>query len=285
MSKVAIVTDSTAYIPPEMLKGLPVSILPLHLIWGDHLFLDGVDIQPVEFYRRLQVSKENPSTSQATPMTFRDQYKRLLDEDYQIFSIHISSKLSGTIDSAIQARSELPQDRIMIFDSMATSMALGFQVLAVARAAAQGATLQDCEAIATQARENCDVYFAVSTLEYLHRGGRIGGAAAFVGTALNLKPILKLHDGKVEAVEKIRTMSKAIDRLTYLVQNRLTGKRSIHLAAVHANAEPEANALLERVRACFDVSLVSDAVVTDVSPVVGTHAGPGTIGIAFMYGI
>lgn len=285
MSKVAIVTDSTAYIPSDMLKGLPVSILPLHLIWGSHIFLDGVDIQPVEFYRRLQVSKETPSTSQVTPMTFRDQYQSLLNQDYQIFSIHISSKLSGTIDSAIQARNELPHDKIMIFDSMATSMALGFQVLAVARAAAQGATLQDCAAIAAQARDNCDVFFAVSTLEYLRRGGRIGGAAAFVGTALNLKPILKLQDGKVEAVEKIRTMSKAVDRLTDLVQNRLTGKRSIHLAAVHANAESEARALLERVRAGFDASLLTDAVVTDVSPVIGTHAGPGTIGIAFMYGI
>jgi DegV family protein with EDD domain len=105
MSKVAVVTDSTAYIPPDMLKGLPVHILPLQLIWGNHIFLDGVDIQPVEFYRRLQTSKENPSTSQVTPMSFRDLYLRLLDDGYRIFSIHISSKLSGTIDSATQARS------------------------------------------------------------------------------------------------------------------------------------------------------------------------------------
>jgi DegV family protein with EDD domain len=285
MSKIAVVTDSTAYIPTEMSKGLNIYSLPLQVIWGEHIFLDGVDIQPAEFYQRLATAKVTPSTSQVTPIAFRDLYKRLIDEDFEIFSLNISQKLSGTLDSAAQALEYLPKEKIRIFDSASTSMALGFQVLTVARAAAQGASLDDCVEIASQARTKTDVYFAVSTLEFLRRGGRIGGAAAFVGTALNLKPILKLEDGKVEAVEKIRTMSKAIDRLTELVEKRIGNQRPVHIGAIHANAYDEAAALLERIRQKFSPTDVVETTVTDVSPVIGVHTGPGTIGLAFMAGM
>ncbi|MEN4098476.1 MAG: DegV family protein [Anaerolineaceae bacterium] len=285
MSKVAVVTDSTAYIPDEMMRGLPIYCLPLHLIWGEQMFLDNVDIHPQEFYERLQTAKVMPSTSQITPAAFEKLYAKLSEEGFEILSMHISGKLSGTLDSATQARAGLPGAKIELFDSESASMALGFQVLAVARAAVEGASMKECIEIATRARANSEVYFVVSTLEFLRRGGRIGGAQAFLGTALNLKPILFVQDGRVAALEKVRTMSKALDRLTDIVEQRIGSRTPIRLAALHANAKDEAVAFLERVRQRFDVSAVSDAIITDVSPVIGTHAGPGAVGMAFLAGM
>jgi DegV family protein with EDD domain len=285
MSKVAVVTDSTAYIPKSLLQDLNVHILPLQLIWDGLTLEDGVDILPAEFYDRLKNAKTMPTTSQATPYAFHNLFTRLLDEGFDIFNLLISAKLSGTLDSAAQACQDLPAARIELFDSESTSMAMGFQVLAVARAAAHGATLKECALIARQARMKTDVYFAVNTLEFLRRGGRIGGTSAFIGSAFNIKPILKLQNGRIEAVEKIRTMSKAVDRISELIEQHIDGQRPIHLAALHANAAQEAQALLERIQQKFSPTDIADAFVTEVSPVVGTHAGPGTVGIALMTGM
>jgi DegV family protein with EDD domain len=285
MSKVAVVTDSTAYIPEDMLNGLPIHSLPLQVIWGEKVYLDNVDIHPQEFYERLKTAKVMPTTSQVTPAAFQKLYAQLLDEGYEIFSTHISSKLSGTLDSAHQARDNFPGASIELFDTLTSGMALGFQALVVARAAAEGASIKECKELALQARDNSEIFFVVSTLEFLRRGGRIGGAAAFLGTALNLKPILTVKEGKVAAVEKVRTMSKALDRLTDMVEQRIGDRRPIRLASLHANAPTEASALLDRVRQRFGASDVSDAVLSEVSPVIGTHTGPGTVGIAFLAGM
>lgn len=284
MSKVAVVTDSTAYIPTHLLNGCAVRIAPLQLIWGDETLRDGVDIQPAQFYERLKHAKVSPSTSQPSPATFADMYRELLEEGFDILSIHISAKLSGTLDSAIQARQEFPGARIEIIDSETTAMPLGFLVLEAARAANQGAKLQEVRDMVDQARLNTGVLFAVSSLEYLRRGGRIGGAAAFLGTALNLKPILELREGRVGAVEKVRTMSKAIDRLLDLFEERIGNRRPIHIAALHAAAPGEAVELLERACQRFGESELREQVLTEVSPVVGTHTGPGTLGLCFLAG-
>jgi DegV family protein with EDD domain len=189
MSKVAVVTDSTSYIPEEMLRGLPIHSLPLQVIWGEKVYLDNVDIHPNEFYERLKTAKEMPTTSQVTPAAFQTLYGKLLDEGYEIISMHISGKLSGTLDSAHQARDQYQGAKIELFDSETTSMALGFQTL-TRRSGSRGRRFSPrmCE-LATQARQKCEVFFVVSTLEFLRRGGRLGGAQAFLGTALNLKPI------------------------------------------------------------------------------------------------
>jgi DegV family protein with EDD domain len=285
MSKVAVVTDSTSYIPEEMLSGLPIYSLPLQVIWDGKVYLDNVDIHPREFYERLQTAKVMPTTSQATPAAFTKMYGQLLEEGYDVFSIHISGKLSGTLDSAHQARDQYPGANIELFDSLTTAMALGFQSLLVAKAAKEGATLKECVELATQARANSDVYFVVSTLEFLKRGGRIGGAQAFLGTALNLKPILTVKEGRIEAMERVRTMSKALDRLADIVEQAIDGRKPLHLATLHANAENEAVALLDRCAARVGSENVTDAVLSEVSPTIGTHTGPGTVGVAFMAGI
>ncbi|MBE0697346.1 MAG: DegV family protein, partial [Anaerolineaceae bacterium] len=212
-------------------------------------------------------------------------YGRLLDEGYSIVSIHISSKLSGTLDSATQARENFPGAKIELVDSESTAMAMGFQVMAVARIAAQGASLEECAALANQAKNRIGVLFVVNTLEFLHRGGRIGGASAFLGTALNLKPILELRDGRIEAIERVRTMGKALDRMLNLFSERIGPNRPVRISGLHANAPEEARKLLDRAQQCFNTTEVNDAVLSEISPVLGTHTGPGCIGLAYMAGM
>lgn len=285
MAKVAIVTDSTAYIPKELETEYKLHIAPLQVIWGEEQFRDGVDIQPVQFYEKLQDAEIMPSTSQATPGAFKEIYKELLNQGYDIFSIHISTKLSGTIDSAQQAKAMLEVDNIEIFDSESAGMALGFQVLAVARAVANGASIKDCIKIAEKARQNTGVLFAVNTLEFLHRGGRIGGGQAFLGTMLKLKPILEVRDGKIEAAGKVRTMSKAVDKVIEIMKSKVGDKTPIRIAIQHANALPEARNLLDKVLHSFPEGDIVEAFIADVSPAIGTHTGPGVVGIAYMAGM
>ncbi len=286
MNKVMVVTDSTANIPAQLLNGNPVRILPLQVIWDHKIFRDGIDIQPREFYQRLAVEKVMPSTSQTTPEEFKAAYAELLEQGYDILSIHISGKLSGTLDSAAQAKKAFPGANIELVDSLSTSMAMGFQVLSAARMASIGANLAECKTVAQEATKRTGVYFAVNTLEFLHRGGRIGGAAAFMGTMLNLKPLLELRDGRIEAVERVRTFSKTVDRLLDLVEARLKNENGpFRLSAIHANDEEKAEQLLQRAIKRFSTSAVTDAVITNVSPVLGTHTGPGALGLAFMSGM
>ena len=282
MSKIAIVTDSTAYLPSDLVKKHNITVTPLVVIWEDETFEDGVDIQSTEFYTRLKTAKKMPSTSQVSVGNMHAAFQNLVDQGFDVLGIFISSKLSGTIQSAMQAKEMMGAagEKVTLVDSFATSMNMGFIVLAVARAAENGASLRDCLAIAEKARENSGVFFAVDTLEFLHRGGRIGGAQRFIGSALNLKPILTLKEGKVEGLERIRTKSKAQDRVIELVAEKVNGKSNIRLATLHANASEDAKALLER--AAQKLNPV-ETILTEVSPVIGTHTGPGTVGLAYIF--
>jgi DegV family protein with EDD domain len=282
MPKVAIVTDSTAYIPKDILVKYDIRVAPQILIWGKETFQDGVDIQPTEFYTRLKSAKIMPSTSQVTPSTFQKMFSELLEQDYHILAILISDLLSGTITSAVQAKDLLPGAPIEIVDSRTTAMAMGFHVLAASKAAAQGANLAECKALAEQARQHTGVVFAVDTLEFLHRGGRIGGATRFLGTALKLKPILEVVGGRVEAIERVRTRNKSLYRLVELTEERIQGRSPVRLATLNANAVEEAKELMSH--ATSKITTIEN-IFSDVSPVVGTHAGPGTVGLAFMAGM
>lgn len=280
MSKVAIITDSTAYIPDNILEELKIKVVPQVLIWGEEEFMDGVDIKPDEFYTRLSKSTVMPSTSQVTPQSFIDAIKPLHEQGYETLSILLSDDLSGTIKSAIQAKDMLPEDAVIeIFDSRTTAMALGFQVLMVARAAAEGASMKECLALAEQARDRTGVVFAVDTLEFLHRGGRIGTGSKFLGTALNIKPILEVTGGKVEGIEKVRTRKKSLNRLVELLDERITGRQPVRLATLHANAEEDAQECLDMAIERFNPI---ETIFSTVSPVIGTHAGPGTVGLAYL---
>jgi DegV family protein with EDD domain len=284
MSKVALVTDSTATIPDDLVKKFDITVVPQILIWGKDTYQDGVDIQPNEFYSRLKTTKIMPTTSQVSPATMKSSFTELLNNDFDVLGIFISTKLSGTIQSALQGRDALPsgKDKIEIVDSNSIAMAMGFHVLAVARAISDGANLLECKKLAESARNHTGVFFAVDTLEFLHRGGRIGSAQRFLGSALNLKPILAIENGEIEAIERVRTKGKALDRILELVIEHTRGKSPIRLAVLHANADQEARNLLEK--ASLQLNAV-DSIFTEVSPVIGTHAGPGTVGLAFMAGM
>ncbi len=280
MSKVAVVTDSTGYIPQELIDQYNIPVAPLVVIWGEETLRDDIDIKPTEFYNRLKTAKVMPSTSQPPIPDFEKIFKSLHDEGYEILAILISNHLSGTIASAEQAKRNLPEVTIEIFDSQSTAMAMGFQVLAAARAATDGASLAECLAVTQKASDNSGILFAVDTLEFLHRGGRIGGASRYLGTALKLKPLLTLEEGKIEALERVRTKKKAQARLSDIVVERLAGKTNIRLATLHANAAEDANALLDDT--CERLEVV-EKIYSEVSPVIGTHVGPGTVGLAYIH--
>ena len=284
MSKVALVTDSSAYIPEDLRKKHNITVVPLILLWGHEAFEDGVDIQPDEFYARLANSKVMPTTSQSTIPSMETAFESLVEKGYDVLGIFISSKLSGTVQSAMQGREMMMKgaEKVAIVDSLSTSMAMGFQVLTVARAAEAGESLAECVKLAEKAREHTGIYFAVDTLEFLHRGGRIGGAQALLGSALNIKPVLCLQDGRVESVDKVRTRSKVLERVIELVGEQTTGKTPVRLATLHANAEEEARALLATAAARLNPV---ETVLSGLSPAIGTHTGPGTLGLAYMAGM
>lgn len=278
MASIAIVTDSTATIPKKYLDEYDIKVAPQVLIWGDESMFDGVDIQPSEFYERLSATDVMPKSSQATVPWFKDIDEPLAAEGTPIVSILISDKLSGTIQSAEQAKQMLPEAQIEIINSHSVSMGLGFQVLAAARAVAQGKSYQEVVDLAKSTIDKTGVIFVVDTLEYLHKNGRIGGAAKLMGTALRLKPILEICEGQVEPVENVRTKSKAIDRLIEIVGERVQDRRPIRFAVIHAAAEVEAHALRDRLEERYSPD---EIMIAELSPVVGAHSGPGAVGVAY----
>jgi len=281
VSKVAIVIDSTTYLPASYLEKYVIRVAPALVIWPGEEFQDGVDIQPKEFYTRLQNADEMPTTSQPSPATMKAFYEELIGQGYDVLGIFISHKLSGTVDSAEQAKAMVPGANIEIVDTLTASMGAGWPILMAAQAAAKGASLAECKAIAEDARSKTSTLFVVDTLEFLHRGGRIGGAQRFIGTALNFKPILEVQNGRIEPLERVRTSKKALSRLIDVAEERVGGRQPVYLAVLHANAPEAAKELLDQTTARLNPV---ETVLTDVSPAVGTHTGPGTLGIAVMAG-
>ena len=282
MGKTVIVTDSTAYIPKSITERYGIQVAPQILIWGKETFRDGVDIQPEAFYARLKTSKEMPTTSQVSPGTLTTIFQPILDAGNSVLGIFVSGALSGTMASAIQAKDGLAGRPIELVDSRTTAMAMGFQVIAAARALEGGATMKEAAEVARRAQQNTGVIFVVDTLEFLRRGGRIGGAAKFLGTALSLKPLLEVREGKVEGIERVRTKTKALERMLDLVEERMGKRTPVRLATVHAAAQDEARTVLETATARFGPV---ETFLTEASPVVGAQAGPGTVGLAYCAGV
>ena len=282
VTKIGLVTDSTAYFPPEILQRYDIRVGHQVLIWGKEEFEDGVDITPDAFYTRLKSAAVMPTTTQVTIASFQKIFAPLVAEGTPILAILLSTKLSGTIQSAVQAKEMFPGATIEIVDSEATAMAMGFQVLEAARAAEEGRSFAEVVEIAHKAKNHTGVLFVVDTLEFLHRGGRIGGAAKLFGTALNLKPLLELQDGRIAALERVRTKAKATARLLDVLEERIGGRKPVRIAALHASAPEEARQLLAQAEKRFQPV---ESMLAAVSPVVGNHTGPGTIGICYSVGV
>ncbi|MGH2625647.1 MAG: DegV family protein [Anaerolineales bacterium] len=282
MSAIGIVTDSTATIPEELVRKYGIRVVPQVVIWEEKVLLDGIDITPEEFYERLKSAAVLPTTSQATVAAFRDAFQPLVEQRLPILAPVISGKLSGTLQSALQARGMFPDAKIEVVDTQAAAMALGFQVLAAARAAEQGQSFEDVLGIAVRGKEHTGILFAVDTLEFLHRGGRIGGASRLLGTALNIKPILELQAGRIEAVERVRTKGKAVARMLDLAVERIAGRTPVRISAIHAAAEDEARELLAQAQARIGPV---ESMITVASPAIGAHTGPGIVGLAYSAGL
>jgi DegV family protein with EDD domain len=276
--KIAVVTDSSAYIPDGVQAGLDIVVIPLWMIWDDENLLDGIDIQPDEFYRRLRNSDTLPTTAQPTVKEFMDLFEKLSGRADSIVAVLASSQISGTVASAEAARAKLPDLPIRVVDSLSSSMGLGLITLAAARAAADGRSLDDVVRAAEGMRDKAQLLFVVDTLEYLHKGGRISGGKRLLGTALQIKPLLQFKDGLIQPLAQARTKRKAIDQLLDIVEERLGGSKMVEAAIVDVENPQDGEAVKTMVVGRFAPSTVYRA---GVSPVVGTHVGPGALGIAF----
>ncbi|NPA92701.1 MAG: DegV family protein [Chloroflexi bacterium] len=283
MSKpVAVVTDSTASLPADLVEKYHIHVVPLRVVWDGVAYRDGVDMTPEAFYRRLAESKTLPTSSQPSAQDFVDVFRPLLDEGYDVLTVVISSKMSGTMSSAQQAKEMLGADNIEIVDSLSTGMETGFHALLAARAAAEGASLAECKAIAEKAREHSGFLLMVPTLEFLHRGGRIGGASRWFGTMLRIKPILEVRGGRVEPLEKVRARRKALQRMADITVERVGDSKPVRLAVVHTGAEEDARQLLAQLSERLDPV---ETLIGDVSPVVGVHVGPNGVGVVYVAGM
>ena len=275
MQKIAIVTDSTANLTPGMLKGYPVTVVPLKIIWNGVVLRDGVDISSADFYIRLVRDQSTPTTSQVTVEEFRRVFEDLSSQFDAIYAPLMSSGISGTVGSALAAAKEFKKIPLEIFDSHETAGSLALLVMAVTRLVKEGKSLEKIAATTREIESRMHTYFMVDTLKYLHRGGRIGGASRFLGTTLGLKPILFMNKGKIDGFEKIRTQKKALARLLEIIIEK-GGNSPCHINIMHADAKASAemakNALSEKLK-------VVEMQVTELSPVIGAHTGPGTLGI------
>ena len=281
MAPVIILTDSTAYLPGDLVASHPIRVLPLTLIWDGQPYKDGVDIKATEFYTRLAEAATLPTTSQVTVGEFEAEFQALVDSGYDVLVMGISKGISASYQSALAAAKRFPASRVQVVDTQLVSMALSFQVLAAARAAQGGASLEECTQVALKAYEQIGVYFTVDTLKYLAAGGRINSAKRLLGTALNLKPILEIRAGKIELVTSVRTSQKALAKMVDLVEEGIGGRQPVRISVFHALAEEKALELMETCRARFSPI---ELILSEVSPVVGAHVGPGTLSIAYQAG-
>lgn len=273
---IKIVTDSSADLPEEVTKELGITVVPLYVRFGNDVYRDGIEISGDEFYRRLQSDPIHPSTIQPSPQDFFDVYKKLGPEADGIVSIHISNKLSGTCNSALQGKKMIEEGcPIEVLDSQTLTMGLGLIVMAAAKAAKAGRSMPEVVDEVKQMIPRVHLLFTLDTLKYLALGGRIGKAKALLGAVLNVKPILAIKEGEVVPAGQVRSRSKGIDRLFDFVQ----GASSIQdLAIIYNTTLNEAQTLAEHIAPLFAKEQIMTA---RLGPVLGVHAGPGALAIAF----
>ncbi|MFI1197747.1 DegV family protein [Micromonospora sp. NPDC020750] len=270
---VAVVTDSTAYLPPELAQSHRLTVVPLTVVLNGAEGLEGIETFPEDATRALGGRRVSVSTSRPSPEQFVGTYRKLLDAGADgVVSVHLSAELSGTVEAARLAAAEVG-DRIVVVDSRSTGMGLGFPALAAAEAAAGGADLAGVRRAAVDAIDRTSIFFYVDTLEFLRRGGRIGAAEALFGTALSVKPIMHMPDGAIVLMDKVRTASRGVARLVDLAVGA-AGDADVDLAVHHLAAPQRAEQLLAALTERLGDRLRS-SYVTEAGAVVAAHAGPG----------
>lgn len=280
---VAIVTDSTAYLPADLVQAHGLTVVPLQVVIGGRSLAEGLEVTSDQVAEALG-SWRPVTTSRPSPELFARTYRSLAQGGASaVVSVHLSGELSGTAEAARLGAREVRADglRVEVVDSRSMGMGLGFTALAAARAAAQGRDAGAVADAATRTGLGTSVWLYVDTLEYLRRGGRIGAAAAMLGSALSVKPLLQLVDGRLEPLERVRTASRALARLEELVVQE-AGDRPVDVAVQHLASSERAQDIAERLRA--RLPHVARVLVGEVGAVVGAHVGPGMLGVALAPG-
>ena len=277
---VRIVTDSTADMPLEIAHALGISVVPLSVIFGEEVFREGVDISHDLFYDKLAHGKVLPTTSAPSVGDFLAVYEPLLKETDEIVSVHLSSKLSATYNNACQAAQVLADRgaRIEVMDSQVVSLGLSFATMAAARVAREDGDIDRIKAVVDSTIQRIRIYILLDTLEYVRRGGRIGRARAFLGTMLRVKPLLSLRDGEVHPQERVRTKARALDRLFQIA----TSYPNIREVAIGYSTNPQDAHEFEQRLA--EVMPQVNIWVARFGPVIGTHGGPGVLGLGLLEG-
>lgn len=276
--RTALITDSTCDIPRHLIEEYDITVVPLHVIWSDETYRDRVDLDPRDFYRRLTENSDYPTTSHPTPDGFLETYNEAVRNGAdEIVVITLSSELSGAFEAASQAGA-MTDTPVHIFDSKETTMGLGWQVLAAARARATGTDPQTIIRAADETRQRVGVYVSLDTLEYLHKGGRIGGATRFIGSLLDLKPLVYVdHDtGQVEAAGRVRTRKRGLNQLCERFFEAVGTNGPLHVAVLHGDAPRDAERVAGRIeREYAPIELLIDI----TGPVLGVHTGPRAIAL------
>jgi DegV family protein with EDD domain len=273
---VAVVTDSTSYLPPGVAEERHVRVVPLEVRLGDRVGREGIDITTAELSAALADRHLDVQTSRPTPAEFLACFREALDGGADgVVSVHLSRELSGTWEAARMAAEEIGGSQVRVVDSRAAGMGLGYAVLAAADAAAAGEGAAAVEAAAADVAARCRMFFSVDTLDRLRRGGRIGAAAALVGTALAVKPLLHVAQGRIVPLEKVRTTARAAQRLVELAV-RAAGEGPVDLAVHHLAAAARADEVAARLRERLDVARL---LVSEVGAVIGAHVGTGLVAV------
>jgi DegV family protein with EDD domain len=279
--RVAVVTDSTAYLAPGVVEALGITVVPLRVNLGSRTATDGVDVTPGQVAAAL-AEKRQVTTSRPTPAEFAAAYRACLDSGAdRIVSVHLAAALSGTWESATLAAQDFPHGVVRVVDSRATAAGLGFAVAAGAERAREGARAADVQGVVTDVVDRTRILFYVDTLEYLRRGGRIGTASALLATSLSVKPLLQMVEGRIAPLEKVRTSSKAIARLVQLTVDA-AGPNSAQLAVHHLSAISRAEQVAAELRTALPG--VASVQVAELGPVIAAHLGPGVIGTVVVRG-
>ena len=282
MKKVAIVTDTTACIPQEQVERYDIELAPMTIIFGDKAYRDGIDISPTEFYALLQQAEKLPTTSHPSPDTFLNAYRNISQRAQSILCITISSNFTATLNSAKlaveMAKTVLPTVVIKVLDCGTAAAAQGLVVLAAAKAAASGKNLNEVIETTKSIMSRVHLFAALDTLHYLVKGGRVPQAAALVNSLLKIKPIFTLNHGEAHTVALPRTIPSAMKRILKMMEKKAVEGQPLHVAVMHADAPDKAVTLRNRIASQFDCA---ELFITEFTPVMGVHTGPGLLGVAF----
>lgn len=277
-SKTAILTDSTCDIPQSLLAKYHIEIIPQIIVWGDQTYRDRIDLSPTEFYQRLTADPIHPSTTQPSPADFQDTYQKLFSAGAdQILVITVSSEMSGTYQLACQIAKEFPKP-IRVIDSKGPTMSLGWQVLAAAQSQARGEDLDQMIKETKQVREKLHQYVYLDTLEYLHKGGRIGTAEMWIGSMLQFKPLVSINHQKgiVEAAGRARTRKNGLAMLWEKFFNSFPAEKPTHIAVLHGNQPDQAHTLGKRIQEEYSPQ---ELIINITGPVLGVNTGPGALAL------